>query len=273
MILRLALLSALCVFSGFGEQQGSKLLGKWRSVTMSKGGIGALLDFRPGGRFDYIPAAIVPGRYSVEEQRLTMTDSDGEQTVMNIEAISTETLRLGVPKAGSLDLKRVGRPEDPEHLLLGVWVTVQAMEGLPSRGYYYFRSDGTETFTVPFRTDQCQYWRPDPDDLSAAGLGGRRGSLGGRRTGAAVERWRSEVQAVLTSRSARLYRCGGRRSPVVERIFSFIAVVSFHCGEGLRVTCARAAATFPRNTGMPWASASRLTSARPPLRTTSDMQP
>jgi hypothetical protein len=157
MILRLALLSALCVFSGFGEERGSKLLGKWRSVTTSKGGIGALLDFRPGGRFDYIPAAIVPGQYSVEEQRLTITDSSGEQTVMNIEAISREALRLGIPKAGSLDLKRVGQPEDPEHLLLGVWVTVQAMEGLPSRGYYYFRSDGSETFTVPFRTDQCQY--------------------------------------------------------------------------------------------------------------------
>jgi hypothetical protein len=157
MILRLALLSALCVFSGFGEEQGSKLLGKWRSVTTSKGGIGALLDFRPGGRFDYIPAAIVPGQYSVEEQRLTITDSNGEQTVMNIEAISTEALRLGMPKASSLDLKRVGRPEDPEHLLLGVWVTVHTMEGLPSRGYYYFRSDGTETFTVPFRTDQCLY--------------------------------------------------------------------------------------------------------------------
>ena len=157
MILRLALLIALCVFSGFGEEQGSKLLGKWRSVTTSKGGIGALLDFRPDGRFEYIPAAIVPGRYSVEEQRLTIRDADGEQTVMNIEAISTEALRLGMPRAGSLDLKRVGKPEDPEHLLFGVWVTLRTMEGLPSRGYYYFRSDGTETFTVPFRTDQCRY--------------------------------------------------------------------------------------------------------------------
>lgn len=157
MILRLALLSALCVFSGFCEEQGSKLLGKWRSVTTSKGGIGALLDFRPGGKFEYIPAAIVAGSYSVEEQRLTIKDSSGEQMVMNIEDVSTEALRLGMPKAGSLDLKRVGQPEDPENLLLGVWVTKQTMDGLPSRGYYYFRGDGTETFTVPFRTDQCQY--------------------------------------------------------------------------------------------------------------------
>jgi hypothetical protein len=157
MILRVALFSALCVFNGFCEEQGTKLLGKWRSVTTSKGGIGALLDFRPGGRFEYIPAAIVAGRYSVEEQRLTIRDTGGEEIVMNIEAIGTDVLRLGMPKAGSLDLKRVGQAEDPEHPLLGAWVTVRTMEGLPSRGYYYFRSDGTETFTVPFRTDQCQY--------------------------------------------------------------------------------------------------------------------
>jgi hypothetical protein len=141
--------------TGLSEEK-AQLLGMWRSVTTSKGGIGALLNFRPDGRFEYMPAAIVAGRYTVEDKRLT-TDTGGEQVVMNIEALSAETLRLGVPKAGSLDLKRIGRMDDAADLLLGVWVTVQTMQGMPSRGYYYFRRDGTETFTIPFRTDHCQY--------------------------------------------------------------------------------------------------------------------
>jgi hypothetical protein len=216
MILRLALLSALCVFSGFCEEQESKLLGKWRSVTTSKGGIGALLDFRQGGKFEYIPAAIVAGRYSVEEQRLTIRDPSGEPVVMNIEAMSTEALRLGMPKAGSLDLKPVSQLEDPEHLLLGVWVTVHTMEGLLNRGYYYFRSDGTETFTVPFRTDQCLY----------AITGDRirmtypRQALWKARCAGREMYWccrgAAEKQSLSGSdkrESLRLYRCGGRRSP------------------------------------------------------------
>jgi len=156
MVPRLALLGALCVMTGLSEEK-AQLLGMWRSVTTSKGGIGALLNFRSDGRYEYMPAAIVAGRYMVEDKRLVTTDTDGEQVVMNIEALSAETLRLGVPKAGSLDLKRVGRMDDAADLLLGAWITVQTMQGMPSRGYYYFRRDGTETFTIPFRTDHCQY--------------------------------------------------------------------------------------------------------------------
>jgi len=164
MIVRLLILTALYLTSGL-SQEDNKLLGKWRSVETSKGGIGAILNFRTNRLFDYSPGAVIGGRYRVEESRVITSYDNGEpETTMTIESLSAETLRLGAPRdagttqrAGSVNLKRVGPPEDPNNLLVGSWVTVATMPGMPSHGYYYFRSDGTETLNIPFRTDRCTY--------------------------------------------------------------------------------------------------------------------
>jgi len=159
MRVRLLILTALSLTSGMSQEDSRKLLGKWRSVETSKGGIGAILNFRTNSVFDYSPGAVISGRYSVEASRVVTTHDNGDpETTMTIESLTAETLRLGAPEGeGSLNLKRVGRPEDPNNLLVGSWVTVATMTGMPSHGYYYFRSDGTETFNIPFRTDRCAY--------------------------------------------------------------------------------------------------------------------
>jgi len=165
MIVRLAILIALFIASGLSQETSRKLLGKWRSVETSKGGIGAVLNFRANGTFDYSPGAVIGGTYRIEQNRVITAYENGDpENSMTIQSVSADTLRLGPPSdaglpegAGSFDLKRVGRPEDPNNLLLGAWVTVATMPETPSHGYYYFRSDGTETFNIPFRTDRCTY--------------------------------------------------------------------------------------------------------------------
>ncbi len=160
--MRIVLCSALWVATGVCEEGGGKLLGKWRSVTVSKGGIGALINFYGDGRFDYMPAAIVAGQYRVEGEKLITAFDNGEpENTMTIKSVTAEALRLVMQESlPSLDLKRVGRPEDPDNPdnpLVGVWITRETMPGLPAHGYYYFRDNGRETFVVPFRTDHCKY--------------------------------------------------------------------------------------------------------------------
>jgi hypothetical protein len=155
---RILLVAAAFVSLSYSEQRNRNLLGKWRSVTTSRGGIGALLNFRADGSFDYIPAAILSARYRIEGKQLISTPDNGDaEDTLTIESVASQNLRLDRAGAGAVDLKRVGPVEDPNNLILGSWVTVRTMQGLPQRAYYYFRNDGTETFTVPFRTDRCTY--------------------------------------------------------------------------------------------------------------------
>ena len=144
--------SALC-------QGNQKLLGKWRSVVTSDGGIGAVVDFHSDGTFDYSPGAVIGGQYRIQGNQVITAYENGEpENAMTIESITAEKLSVKLPGAvATLDFKRVGRVENPGNLLLGVWVTVRTMQGSPSHGYYYFRSDGRETFNIPFRTDHCAY--------------------------------------------------------------------------------------------------------------------
>ena len=78
MRLRLATFVALCAAGGFSQGDGATLLEKWRSVATSKGGIGAVLDFRADGTFDYMPGAVLGGRYRQEGKTVVITLENGE---------------------------------------------------------------------------------------------------------------------------------------------------------------------------------------------------
>lgn len=182
----LVLVGVCYVTAGLSQDGNRKMLGKWRSVETSKGGIGATVNFRVNGSFDYSPGAVVSGTYRVEENRLITSYENGDpETSMSIQSLTADTLRLGPPSdarapegAGALDFKRIGRPDDPKNLLLGAWVTIGTMPGMPSHGYYYFRRDGTETFNIPFRTDHCTYAiSGDRIRLAIAGRGSVEGQI------------------------------------------------------------------------------------------------
>jgi len=151
---RLATLLALCAAVGLSQESGATLLGKWRSVETSNGGIGAVVDFHADGTFDYMPGAVLGGRYREEGKQIIITPENGEPAYPQVlDTLSASAMRLGM-----LDFVRVGKPEAADKLLLGVWRTVRSMPSAPgSHGYYYFRPDGRETFFIPFLTERCSY--------------------------------------------------------------------------------------------------------------------
>ena len=108
---------------GFCQEAARKLVGNWRSVRTSRGGIGSLLEFRDDGVMDYSPGAIVPGRFRLDGKSLIMTadEGDGKQSelAMSIASITAGSLEIAFPNTPGLKLKRVGLLEDPNNLILG----------------------------------------------------------------------------------------------------------------------------------------------------------
>ena len=99
---------------------------------------------------------------------------------MTIESVTDGLLRLSVDKGGSLEYKCVGRTDNSSNPLLGTWITVAPMEGLPNKayGYFYFRRDGRETFVIPFLTSHCSYSiAGDRIRLTMPGRGSKEGAL------------------------------------------------------------------------------------------------
>ncbi len=172
MIVRLLILTALYLTNGLSQEENRRLLGKWRSVETSKGGIGAILDFRTNRIFDYSPGAVIGGRYRVEQSHVITSYDNGErETTMTIESLTPEMLRLGPPEnagtpqgAGSVNLKRVGPPEDT--------VPHRSLHLLARRGPHSACSGRRELRRGP-------------------------GTLGGRCADSAVASWRGQVQAFL----------------------------------------------------------------------------
>lgn len=108
MLQPVTLLGVWCLGIGLSQTDHQKLLGKWRSVETSKGGIGAIVDFRADGTFDYRPGAVIGGRYRVEDNRLvTAYDNGDPETILTIDALTNATLRLSAGKSSALDYKRV----------------------------------------------------------------------------------------------------------------------------------------------------------------------
>jgi hypothetical protein len=72
----LMLLLLVCAGLGFA-QQSSDLVGRWRSVETSKGGIDAMYDFLDDGTARFSNGTIVPMQYRLNGDRLTTYPEDG----------------------------------------------------------------------------------------------------------------------------------------------------------------------------------------------------
>jgi hypothetical protein len=144
------------------QQPAQKLTGKWRALETSKGGIGVLLDFHRDGTMTLSPGAIVPSTHRVEEGNIVSRVSDpgtGEasEDSMTFELIGDSKLRYGKQPYGTIEMTRVGKPQDANNLLLGTWTCTSDFQGMKVASYYEFRADGTELLTIPFRKDPGRY--------------------------------------------------------------------------------------------------------------------
>ncbi len=102
----------------------SPIVGRWRSVTTTKGGIGAVYDFKANGSVAYSSAALVESEFSLDGQVLTL----GGQRV-GIGWHPDGRLQLNFGQDVVEDYSRKGAVVDAANPLLGEWEGSRNMAG------------------------------------------------------------------------------------------------------------------------------------------------
>ena len=133
------------------------LLGRWRSLETSKGGIGSMLTFHSNGVVDFSPGAVVEMTYRIEGIQLILppATNTGPEQQQQMEFHGDNQLRL-ITKVGgqnaTVNLMRKGAVPDAANLILGEWVGNREMQGRQMEAHYLFYPAGKALFLLPFLT-------------------------------------------------------------------------------------------------------------------------
>jgi hypothetical protein len=149
-----------------GQADIQKILGRWYTVKRSQGGIGAIMEFRAGGVMKYSPGAVVEFSYRFDGKQLVLKFADRgkgpePESILDIRGLSEAKFssqqsdpKLHAPEEA---WTRVGRPEDPGHLLLGNWTGERQVGKQKLTTDWRFRADGSGVFANPFREQTGEY--------------------------------------------------------------------------------------------------------------------
>ncbi|MGI8961298.1 MAG: hypothetical protein ACR2IV_16350 [Bryobacteraceae bacterium] len=142
----------------------SKLLGRWRSLETSPGGIGALLEFHADGSVDFSPGAVVESPYRIEVNQLILPSESnhGPEQKMAIEFVGENKLRLkpsgnSTAPGNTAELVRKGIRSDPLSLIIGEWRGTRDIGGHQAEMRWLFYSTGKSLLLIPFRTDHGRF--------------------------------------------------------------------------------------------------------------------
>lgn len=135
-------------------QDASQLVGRWRSVETSKGGIGAMYDFLADGTARFSPGAIVPQQYRVEGDRLSFLPPDGMPFTLSW--TGDDRVRLAVD-GGNEEYTRLGTMRDPQNKLVGEWTGMRDMGGQKVLVHWIFGADSSALLMIRFLTESGNF--------------------------------------------------------------------------------------------------------------------
>lgn len=148
-------------------QSPADLLGRWRSLETSSGGIGAMFEFREGNLVNFSPGAVVPMSYRIDGDELTLPSAtkDGAEQKVKVEWRGNDQLRLSFDalvksrtgEAHWKELSRRGVMPDSKTPIVGEWVGSREMPDGNHEFRYLFYPRGKVLFLIPFRTQQGTY--------------------------------------------------------------------------------------------------------------------
>lgn len=135
----------------------ANLVGRWRSVETSKGGLGAIYQFNADGTLEFSPGAIVDMTYRVEGDQLILppATTTGPETKSTLAWPTNNVLRMSM-QGQSEDYQRQGTA-DPRDRLLGEWLTWREMSGRRMPTQMIFYPAGKSLLVIRFTTDKGRY--------------------------------------------------------------------------------------------------------------------
>jgi hypothetical protein len=160
--MRTLLLILLATLPSASGQQTSvspaaPLIGRWRSVETSKGGIGAVYQFNTDGTLDFSPGAIVDMPYRVEGDQLILppATTTGPEMKSTLTWPTNNVLRMST-QGQSEEYQRQGAA-DPRDRLLGEWLTSREMDGQKMPTEFFFYPGGKSLLVIRFTTQKGRY--------------------------------------------------------------------------------------------------------------------
>lgn len=137
------------------------ILGRWRSVTTTKGGIGAVYDFRSNGAAHYSSVALVDMDYRLNATVLTL----GGQSI-GIGWHQDGRLQFNFGNDVVEDFTRQGQPPSAQEPLLGEWSGTRMMQNHAIPVTMQFHSGGRSLMVLFLKTHAGRY-KPTPSQQDA----------------------------------------------------------------------------------------------------------
>ena len=164
-VLRILLSSAITllvcvsfVFESYASAQQSpsaRIVGRWRSLERSKGGIGQIWEFRSDGTFDFSMGAVVDMPWRIENDQLILPSAtiDGPEQKSTLKWFGDDKVRLET-EWGATELVRVDYLSAPGNPIVGEWIGKSEMGG---EARYLFYPNRQLLLLIPMTTQHGSY--------------------------------------------------------------------------------------------------------------------
>jgi len=150
------LLFLLCASAA--ESASGQIVGRWRSLETSEGGIGAMYEFHANGTVDYSPGAVVEMPWRIENDDLVLPPATvgGPVQKKTLKWLSENKVQF-VEGDSSEELTRSGDRSDAGNPIIGEWMGTREMDGRKLEMHWFFYPAGKGLFLLPFLSQHGRY--------------------------------------------------------------------------------------------------------------------
>ena len=140
------------------QSSTTSIVGRWRSLATSKGGIGEAYEFHSDGTVDSSIGAIVEMPWRIENDQLILppATTDGAEQKETLKWLGDDKVSLASTGA-AVELTRVGSRANAEKPILGEWIENREIGGSKFEAHYLFYADSKLLLVMPFVTQHGSY--------------------------------------------------------------------------------------------------------------------
>src|ERR1035437_9894701 len=140
------------------QPSSASIVGRWRSLETSKGGLGSIIEFRSDGTVDFGIGAVVEMPWRIENDQLILPSATngGAEQKYTLKWLGENKFSLGM-EAYIQELARVGARADVGNPIIGEWIESREMAGHKLEVHWLFYLGGKLLFIMPFVTEHGSY--------------------------------------------------------------------------------------------------------------------
>jgi hypothetical protein len=141
------------------QPSSASIVGRWRSLETTKGGIGQACEFRSDGTADFSLGAVVEMPWRIENNQLILPPAtvSGAEQKLALKWLGLNKLHLATGDPGGAELTRVGDRTDAGNPIFGEWLENREMAGRKFEGHWFFYVGGKGLFLMPAVTQHGHY--------------------------------------------------------------------------------------------------------------------